>query len=143
MDVIQEYAENIREMTMLKKDVVSQVSSNIAFIAFITIILLPILLSLTNRYIEIYRDFSEKFTDIKDKTENTTFNVSEILITSEELLLLSYIFLIISSLNASMLIGVIRSGKMVKGLKYFIPLLLITSVLFTVSLHALAQIIKI
>ena len=139
-DVIKDYADDLRKLVDLKEELGSQTKGYVAFLLFITAIILPFLVGVSVHYIKVLTSMSD-ISPGEEGNENqqstTTFSGSgnaemlggvsfNVKITPEEFTLISSVFVIITTLSTSLLIGLVRKGELLRGIKYF-PFLALSS----------------
>ena len=129
-NVMEETARDISEMRALKKELLTQTQMYTLLILFVIVIGAPFLLTSSIH-------FTEKLTELR-----SSFDVSEIeemgmggliggeAFTPEFLVNISTVYIVITSLIAGLLIGVIREGQEKYGLKYAALLVPLTLIIF-------------
>jgi len=127
-------ADEIRKIQDLRQELIVATRTYSIFLGFIVIIIMPFLLSISTNFIAM-------FLSIRQQTMGTTDNIARsipmfggnILITAEEMTMLAYLSLAITSLLVSALVGIITRGRVLDGVKYF-PIFAISSiVMFMIS----------
>ncbi|MFT4313341.1 MAG: type II secretion system F family protein, partial [Candidatus Woesearchaeota archaeon] len=128
--LLEDLSVDIAERASLKKELETNIKTNMMFIMFIIIVGTPSLLS-----ISIY--FVDTVTDIQGQTttqgEIDGFGGGDIVITSSFLEGISYVILFMTSLLASFFLGGVLDGNIKRGLR-FAPYMIIGSmVLFVIA----------
>jgi len=107
-DLLENLSQDLSELQMLKKDLVTTTKTYTMFILFTVIVGAPMLLAVSIRFVGIMADMQQR-SDI----------FGSIAITPEFLTMASVILLVVTSLLSASLIGVIKEGKVLSGLLYF------------------------
>lgn len=112
-----ELSRDISETRSLKRELVTNTKTYTAFILFTIICGTPLLLSIAIKFVEM-------ITDIQAKVPSSIgygmgFLVGDVGITAPFLMKISIALLVINSLLATMLLGVIKEGRMRSGLRKF------------------------
>ncbi len=130
--LLSENAEEIRRIQDLRAELITTTQTYTIFLAFIVVIVMPFLLGVSV-------NFLNTFTEIRSQVDRPDASASQAVaifsgefgITPEEMKSIGFVTLVITCLIASMFMGVVSSGKMLYGLKYY-PILLIGSLIFFV-----------
>jgi len=136
-NLLEQTSEDIREIKNLKKEISAQVGMYAIFILISVGIAAPLLFSFSSYLVQTMYNIGSKIT-VSETQAYTTIgslklglaNVSPSFIQTY-----SFLMLIITSVFASMIIGILQNGKEKAGLKY-IPLL----IFLNISIFFLAQI---
>jgi len=112
--LLEELSKDIAETRGLKKELVTNTRTYTMFILFTIVIGTPLLLAIAIHFVDVISEM---------QTANTVgfgmaFLAGEVAITSDFLLKVSIVLLTVTSILASMLIGVIQEGKSSYGLRY-------------------------
>lgn len=128
--LLEELSKDIAETRSLKKELVTNTKTYTMFILFTIIVGTPLLLAIAVHFVRI---ISEMHAPGSAVGFGMSFLAGEIAITPEFLTRVSFVLLTVTSVLASMLMGVIQEGKSKLGLKYA-PFVIIGSfaVFFTV-----------
>ncbi len=139
-DIIKDYADDLRKLVDLKEELGSQTKGYVAFLLFTNAIILPFLVGVSVHYIRVLTNVSEVTpgggnqtanpgNSIEAKLGQTSFSID---IKEEEFIFISALFVIFTSFSTSLLIGLIRKGELVRGIKYF-PFLALSSLFVMVA----------
>jgi len=132
--VMEETAEDIHEMQTLKKEIMLKTQTYALLILFAVVVGAPLLLT-----ISIY--FMEKLAEMKSSFEMPDVEGLEMLVgeafTPEFLTDIAMINIVITSLIAGLLIGVIKEGREEYGLKYAAFLVPLTLIVFYIMRYVI------
>jgi len=133
-DLITKIAWNLDEVGIIKKEISASVLNYIIFIGFATVIAAPILFSLCTMLLHIISGLGNIMpTGAATGMQVLPVGLFKSGITAKDFNMYAYLSLSVTSIFSSMIISIIRKGKVKDGLKY-IPLFLICSLtLFTVA----------
>jgi flagellar protein FlaJ len=125
-------ALDIRETQELKQELTASTRMYVIFVLFIVLVGVPLLLSISIQFLL-------RLTALKSQITNASvgeFNYSLISIESslepEFVETITYVILIGTTFFVSILIGVINEGKLLYGIRYFLPLIAIAVIDFIV-----------
>ena len=136
--LLEDLAEDIAETRTLKMELVTNTKMYSMLIMFMVVIGAPLLLAVSIYFIKIISNM-QTTSGVSEAGFGMSFLAGEIAITPEFLTIAAVIMLIITSLLASMLIGVIAEGKEKYGLKYA-PLVITGSlIVFTISRYVISR----
>ncbi len=123
--VLETSAEDIRENQELRRELIAGTNMYVVFILFTVIIAMPALLTVSMKFVEMVSDIqaSESFLS---RQIGVSMNIP---ISSDFLFMVSVGTLIVTSVFASLMIGVIHHGKELNGLRYA-PLIIANSLIF-------------
>jgi Flp pilus assembly protein TadB len=114
--LLNELAVDIEDSRSLKQDLVTATKTYSSFIMFSILISTPLLLAVSIQFL----DFITGIHTQSSATAGASLGLfGEISITVGFLTILSIVLLIVTSLLASLLIGVIKEGKLAYGLRFF------------------------
>jgi len=132
--LLNELADDIRETQTLRNDLVTKTKTYMAFILFTILFGTPLLLSISIQFVNLISGFSTMAgTGDVSAGFDIGFMSGGMVIHPDFLVSLSYIILLITTLLASLLLGVINKGKATSGFKYAPGLIIAAVVLFTLS----------
>lgn len=125
-------ALDIRETQDLKQELASSTRMYVIFVLFIVLIGIPLLLSISIQFliklIALKSQISESsFTEINSSLFSVGASLDPQFV--EEM---TYVILIGTTLSVSILIGVISEGKLLYGLRYFVPLVIVSVIDFII-----------
>ncbi len=122
-------AEEVRRIQDLQAELISSTRIYKIFLAFMVIIILPFLLSISTIFVTVFISIGASAGDTSTALPNVPTFSGRILITPNQMMQISLSTLILTSLLVSALVGIIARGNLIFGLRYF-PLFAIASVLF-------------
>jgi len=125
-------AEEVRRIQDLRAELASSTRTYTIFLAFIVVIIMPFLLSVSTIFVTVFVKIqSESMGGDMGGGVNSALPsfTGKILVTTNDMLVTAIGTLIITTFLVSLLMGVVLRGKALYGLKNF-PVLLIASVLF-------------
>jgi len=131
--LLNDIANDIRETQSLKKDLQTKTKTYMAFILFTVIFGTPLLLAISIHFVGVVSEFSEIQSLTSDKTAGFELGIgaSSGVVDPGYLSVLAYVLLGMTTLLASLLLGVINKGKAASGIRFFLPLMFIVFLLFT------------
>lgn len=129
--LLEELSRDMAETRSLKKELVTNTKTYSAFIMFTIVFGTPLLLSIGVRFVEMITEIQAKVPE--GVGFGVGFLVGEIAITAPFLTKVSVALLIITSLLASMLMGVIREGKAKTGFRRFPFIAIACIVIFIIT----------
>jgi hypothetical protein len=131
--LLNELAEDIRETQALRKDLVTKTRTYTAFILFTILFGTPLLLAISVHFVKLISGFSA----IMGPTETAGFDLGMlgggISLDPSFLIALSYVMLILTTLLASILMGIIQKGKATSGLRLAPLLIFVALLIFAAS----------
>lgn len=113
-------AEEIRKIQDLRAELTTTTRSYTIFLAFIVILIMPFLLSVSTHFLTVFLKIQpgEEMMDANIVGGLPSFS-GKVLITPDQMILTSIVVLVLTSLLMSCLIGVISKGRIIYGVKYF------------------------
>jgi len=121
-------ALDLRQTQEMKKELQSSTRMYVIFVAFVIIVATPLLLAVSMQFLTMIASIqAETTTGLGAETASVAFLSSELNITTDFMMIVSFILLFGNALLAGMFIGVIGQGKAKMGLKYS-PLIFIVSI---------------
>ncbi len=138
--LLQELANDISETKNLKRELVLSTKTYSVFIMFIVIVCAPLLMAISIHLFNVISGIQSS-SSIAGDSYGLGFFAGQTTITSGFLVGVSIAMLVVTGILSSMLLGVIREGKMIFGLKYS-PIIVVPSViLFFVILYGIVNVI--
>ncbi len=129
--ILEETAVNMRERSFMEKRAASNVLMYIIFIFFAVAAGAPALFSLSSVLVQILTSILGDIPQIDTSAATSLpFTLTSIDISPEFVMYFSLIFLIAIDIMASLLLGLVNKGEEKAGLKYAIPLILLSMVVF-------------
>lgn len=127
--ILENTATHIREVNALKKQISAEVTLQVLFIFFAAIVAAPLLFGTSTIIIEKISSLGiSTAIQAPQGIGSTLPKVSAIAPAAHYMLLYSVVAIVLNSLFASFVIGLIEDGKKVSGLRYF-PLILVISLI--------------
>ncbi len=131
--LLEETAVNMRERSFIEKRAASNVLMYVIFIFFAVAIGAPLLFGLSSALVQILTNLLATIPTGEMPT-NMPFTLTKVTISVSFVTYLSLMFLVATSILASMIIGLVNKGEEKAGLKYALPLIAIsTAVFFTIK----------
>ncbi len=127
-------AEEIRKISDLRQELIIATRTYSIFLGFIVIIIMPFLLSISTHFIVMFLTIRESTMGASNSiTRSIPMFGGSILITPDEMVMLAYLALLVTSSLVSCLVGIITTGRWLDGIKYA-PVFSISSIImFTIS----------
>ncbi len=139
-------AINMREKTFMEKRASSNVLMYVIFIFFAVSIGAPVLFSLSTVLVNVLTSILGNIPKVEVTQINIPFTFTSINISADFIMYFALIFQTTIALLASLLIGLVGKGEERAGLKYTIPLIILSTTVFfivrTVLLSYFSDIIK-
>lgn len=129
--LLEELAKDLEETKSLKKDMLSSTKTYISFIMFSIIIGAPLLLAISVQFLDFISNLQAETSTVTASAE-LSFLSGEIVISPGFMTVISIVMLILTSLLASNLLGVIQEGKAKYGLKYAPIIVILCLIVFFV-----------
>jgi len=130
-DLLETSAEEIREMENLRRELVLNTRTYTIFLLFVLIFGMPLLLSISGQFLITFGKIQG---DIRpdDINSMTSITAPQVTISEDFVEKIGIVIIVVTSLLVSILVGVIGEGKLLYGLKYFLPLAVATGAMFFV-----------
>src|SRR3989338_7780277 len=135
-------AEEIRKIQDLREELVSTTRTYMIFIGFVVVIVMPFLLSISAFFLEVFVQVQEQIGFEDATTAGIPLLICELGVTSEDVTQVSLVALVVTSMLASALIGIIRTGRWIYGIKYFPFMATAAVIFFFLADKGLGQIIQ-
>lgn len=123
-------AEEVRRIQDLRAELTSATRTYTIFLGFIIILVMPFLLSVSSQFLAVFLKLQSESSgqDNSALGDIPTF-AGKVLITNEEMFAVSIATLVLTSLLASSLLGIVIRGRALYGVKYF-PMFAAASIAF-------------
>jgi len=132
--ILENTASHIREILSLKKHIRAEVTVQMLFIIFAAVIAAPLMFGVSTVIIEKMSSIGVSFqTGVPSNLGSNLPNPSAIASSAKYMLPYALIAIMINSLFASLIIGLIKDGRKITGLKYFPAILLISMLVVFIS----------
>jgi len=129
-------AEEVTQIRVMQGELITSVRANMLFIVLIIIAGLPFLLTVSIFFVETIQNLQ---TQVGPSELGRGVSISDI--TPEFLVTMSYIIIIATSLFASVLVGAVVDSSYIQGLKYFVPLMIISIIIFLIASNVVPNVI--
>ncbi len=140
-DLLEETSKNIKEKDIIEKKAASSILMYLIFIFFAIGIGAPILFGLSTVLVQIVIQLTSRMPDIGAQQANIPFSFSQVSISLKFITYFAILFLIATDFISSFVIGLVNKGNAKSGLKYFIPLLILSLTLFFIVKTVLSGIL--
>lgn len=121
-DLLEQTSSNMKEKEFLEKRAASNIIMYVVFILFAVGIGAPLLFSLSSVLVEIVLKLSSIIPDTGSAQIDLPFTFKSIALSPKFVIYFAVIFLIITDLISSLIIGMVNKGEGKTGLRFFIPL---------------------
>ncbi|MCC7569797.1 type II secretion system F family protein [Candidatus Micrarchaeota archaeon] len=152
-NILERTGEESRNMQMIKKDIATSLLMYIIFIVFAAAVATPFLYAVSHQLLfnleGIIAELPE--TNVSSITGGgsyggvvglaTMFHFGDMPITADEFVLFAVFAIFVTSILASLVIGVIRQGSKVRGVRYIPFLMVVSYIIFIVSEAFLKEIL--
>jgi len=130
--LLQETASNMRERNFVRQKAASNVLMYVIFVFFAVAIGAPVLFGLSSVLVEI---LSKLLSDIptSQTSVNLPFTLTQVNISTSFIFYFSLTFVVVISILASLVLGLVSKGVEREGLKYMLPLILLSVSSFLIS----------
>jgi Flp pilus assembly protein TadB len=136
-------AQEVRRIQDLRNELVVSTRSYTVFLAFILVIIMPFLLSISTHFVTVFLKIHSESVAASSGTSGMAAGVSvfsgSILITTDDMVAISITVIVTTAFFMSALMGVITRGRMVYGVKYFPPLAGAATVVYFISKAVIAS----
>lgn len=142
--LIETSANDIKQTTQLKNELIGSTRMYVLFIVFVVVIASPMLLAVSVQFLNILTNIQDETSGFSSGSEDSagiTLTSGEMSITPDFMKMMGQLIIIVNSLLASVFIGVLGGGKIRDGLK-FAPILCIAGViLFEIILQGVGLVV--
>jgi len=131
--LLEETAQNMRNRLFLEKKAASSVLMYVIFIFVAVAVGAPALFALSNILVEVLTSLLGTLPDLSSVAAsgaNTPFTLSSVNISTTFIFYFSIVFMLGINLLASLVLGLVSKGEEREGLKFFIPITIISMVIF-------------
>ncbi|MEM3030497.1 MAG: type II secretion system F family protein [Candidatus Micrarchaeia archaeon] len=140
--ILESSAEEIRETQELRNELIVSTKTYTIFLIFVVVIGIPLLFAISSQFLGTFSKIQEQQRGAAFAGEvGVAFFTGALTLTPEFVTQASYILLVITAFLVSILIGVIGEGKLLYGVKYFIPIALGSVVTFIFIRNAIASVL--
>lgn len=126
--LLEQISSNMRERVFLEKRAASNVLMYVIFIFFAVGVGAPFLFGLSSIMVDV---MGGMLLDLPDTaTVQTGFQIQEVHLSTTFVIYFSLIFMIVLDIFASLILGLVNKGEEKEGLKFIIPLILLSITIF-------------
>lgn len=136
--LLQTISSNMREKAHLEKKASSNVSMYVIFIFVAVSIGAPLLFGLSSVLVEVILDLTTALPDVGSSQMSMPFTFSGIDISVNFIVYFSVIFIVVTDVISSLLLGLVNKGNEKFGLKYLFPMIALSLGIFFVIRVALS-----
>jgi flagellar protein FlaJ len=130
--LLEQTASNMREKEFLEKRASSNVLMYVIFIFFAVGIGAPILFGLSSILVEVIITIVKTLPNTSGSQISLPFSFRDIGLSTQFIVYFSVVFVIVTDIISSLVIGLVNTGSEKSGLKYLIPLLILSLSIFFV-----------
>ncbi len=129
-DLLEQTSSNMKKKELLEKKSRSTILMYVIFIFVAVSVGAPLLFGLSTVLVEIVIGLTTKLPSVSATQMNMPFSFGEVSISLNFIIYFSITFIIISDFISSLVIGLVRKGDSKEGLKYFLPIVVISLSIF-------------
>lgn len=129
--LLEETSSSMRERGFVEKRAASNVLMYVIFIFFAVAIGAPVLFGLSSVLVEILTELLSTLPEI-DKSVSVPFTLTSVSISVTFITYFSLFFIVATDIMASLVLGLVSKGEEKEGLKYLLPLALVSVIIFLV-----------
>ena len=129
--LLEQTAINMKERNFVEKKSASNVLMYVIFIFFAIAVGAPVLFALSSVLVEVLTNILSNLPSLESSV-SLPFTLTKITISVNFITYFSLIFLIMTDILGSLVIGLVRMGEEKEGMKYVFPLILISVTIFFV-----------
>ncbi len=129
-DILDLSAKNLKGKEFIEKKIVSSILMYVIFIFFAVGVGAPILFSLSSILVGVILNLSSQVSQTASSQINLPISFNKVAISTDFVVYYSLIFIIITDFISCLVIGLVNKGEEKTGLKYFLPLVLISLIIF-------------
>ena len=128
--LLQETATNVRERSFIEKRAASSVLMYVIFICFAIAVGAPLLFSLSTVLVSTLSSILSTLPPVDAGAQQLPFTLTSIAITPAFVTYYSILFIIATNLLGCLVLGMVSKGDEKAGIKYFIPLVMVSLIVF-------------
>lgn len=132
-------ADEVQHIQDLRAELATSTKTYAMFLGFITIIIMPFLLSISTLFVSIFLELQPEYGQSGSVDAGIPTFSGNISITPDEMMLISIFTLVLTSLLVSSLAGIIQKGRALYGVKYFPPFAIASVIMFFIAHSVLGQ----
>ena len=130
--LLEETAQNLREKNFVEKRAASNVLMYVIFIFFASAIGAPTLFALSSVLVEIMTQLVGSLPE-GGIASNIPFALSNVSVSVDFVIYFSIVFVVVSNILASLVLGLVSKGREKEGFKYSLPMILLSVGIFFVA----------
>ncbi len=139
--LLEETSRNMKEKAIIEKKAASNITMYVIFIFFAVSIGAPLLFGLSSVLVSIVLELTSRMPPPDALGSQVPFTFSSVSISPRFVLYFSLLFILVTDLISSLVIGLVNKGEGKAGLRYFIPLVLISFSVFFVIKSVLSKVL--
>lgn len=140
-DLLEETARNMKEKEIIERKASSSILMYVIFTFFAVGVGAPILFGLSSILIEIIINLASRVPDAASTQMNIPFTFSKVAITANFVIYFSVTFILVTDFISSIVIGLVNKGEGKSGLRFFLPLIIMSLGLFFLTRFILTKIL--
>jgi archaellum biogenesis protein FlaJ (TadC family) len=129
-DLLEQTAANMKEKEVIEKKASSSILMYVIFIFFAVGIGAPVLFGLSSVLVEVVISITSMIPATDSSQMDLPFTFSNVAISLNFVIYFSVIFILVTNLISSLVIGLVNKGEEKAGLRLFIPLVIISMTIF-------------
>ncbi|MBU0894698.1 MAG: type II secretion system F family protein [Nanoarchaeota archaeon] len=129
-DLLEQTSSNMKEKEVLEKKAASTTLMYVIFIFVAVAIGAPVLFALSSVLVEVVISLAERVPDAGNIQMNLPLTFSKVAISVNFIIYFAIFFMIVTDFISCHVIGVVNKGEGKAGLKYFLPIIAISILLF-------------
>ena len=129
-NILELSARNLKEKEFIEKRIVSNILMYVIFIFFAVGVGAPILFSLSSVLVGVILNLSSQVPQTASSQINLPISFNKVSISVDFIVYYSLIFIVITDFISCLVMGLVNKGEEKSGLKYFLPLVLISLIIF-------------
>jgi hypothetical protein len=138
-DLLDQTSKNMKEKEIIEKKARSTILMYVIFVFFAVGVGAPILFGLSSILVEIVMALTSKLPEAATASTNLPLSFKEISISPSFVIYFSLFFIAVTDLISCIVIGLVNKGEGKAGLRYFLPLLAVSYVLFFIIRSLLSK----
>jgi archaeal flagellar protein FlaJ len=135
--LLQATSNDLREQLLVDKKIKANITMYTIFIFSAAAIIIPTLFGLSSYLVEVLQTTLSTIDIPSSSTTSLPINIGGIEITTEFLSMYIVVFIVVNSLMASMILGLIEKGKHIAGFRFFIPMVAMAIPIFFIVKYAI------
>ncbi|MEM4389348.1 MAG: type II secretion system F family protein [Candidatus Micrarchaeia archaeon] len=140
--ILESSAEEIRETQELRNELVVSTKTYTIFLVFVVVVGIPLLFAISSQFLSTFSKIQEQQRGATFAGEvGVAFFTGALTLTPEFVTQTSYLLLVVTAFLVSILIGVISEGKLLYGVKYFIPIATGSVITFVLIRNIIASVL--